>query len=304
MSTPDGTPAAAAPRLRHGQVTDVGLVREANEDALLAAPPVFVVADGMGGHDGGEVASALAVEALAPLAQRTWSDPGEAAEAVDAALREAQQRVADYDAQQREAGAARFASGTTVVAAVLVEHEGAPAWLVSNLGDSRGYGFDGRSLAPLTSDHSLVREMLDAGTISAEEARVHAERHVVTRALGASGDVAADHVVVPVALGAPAAAVLRRRHRPRRRPGRRARAGRRAGPAGRCRRARGGRAAGGRRRQRHRGGRRRLDGVRRQRAAASAAGTSSKASGRPMNRALPTGQASAKTLPTTRSSET
>lgn len=202
MTTPpETTPPGTTPPdigLRHGAASDVGLVREANEDAMLVALPVLVVADGMGGHDRGDVASALAVEALAALADRAHPDAQAAAAAVDEALRVAQQQVAAYDAAQRAAGATRFASGTTVVAAVLTTHEGSPAWLVSNLGDSRAYGFDGTVLARLSVDHSLVQELLDAGTIAPAQARDHPERHVVTRALGASGSVAADHVVVPL----------------------------------------------------------------------------------------------------------
>ncbi len=182
-------------RLVHGGASDVGLVRAANEDSLLVSPPVFVVADGMGGHDRGDVASALAVEALAAVAGQEHDDARTTAEAVDAALRVAQQRVAAYDAEQRAGGAQRFASGTTVVSAVLSVHDGAPAWVVSNLGDSRAYGFDGTTLVRLSVDHSLVQDLLDAGSIAPEQARDHPERHVVTRALGATGAVTADHVL-------------------------------------------------------------------------------------------------------------
>ncbi len=190
MSIPRGT------RLEHGATTDVGLVRETNEDSMLVRPPVFVVADGMGGHDRGDVASALAVEALAAVADQEHVDARATSKAVDAALRAAQQRVSAYDAEQRAGGARRFASGTTVVSAVLSAYDGAPVWVVSNLGDSRAYGFDGTSLVRLSVDHSLVQDLLDAGSIAPEQAREHPERHVITRALGASGAVGADHVVV------------------------------------------------------------------------------------------------------------
>ena len=184
------------PRLVHGAASDVGLVREANEDSFLVRPPVFVVADGMGGHDRGDVASALAVEALGAVAEQRHDDTHGTGAAIDAALRAAQQRVAAYDAEQRAGGARRFGSGTTVVAAVLTAHEGVPVWVVSNLGDSRAYGFDGTVLVPLSTDHSLVQDLLEAGSITAEQARGHPERHVVTRALGGVGDVRADHVIV------------------------------------------------------------------------------------------------------------
>ena len=183
--------------LQHGAATDVGRVREVNEDAFLVAPPVFVVADGMGGHDGGDVASALVVEEFARLAQAGY-DPLRAADAVAATLADCQARILAYTAEHRAAGAETFHAGTTVVAALLAEADGGPHWLLTNLGDSRAYRYAGGVLEQVSVDHSLVQEMVATGTITPAQAEVHPERHVVTRALGGR-NATADHYLVPVA---------------------------------------------------------------------------------------------------------
>src|SRR3954451_4597210 len=97
MSDPQGVDQV---ELHFGAATDVGLVREMNEDSLLAEPPVFVVADGMGGHDGGEIASRIVVEEFARLAE-TGYDPHQGSEVVMAALRSSQRRLRDYAANHR-----------------------------------------------------------------------------------------------------------------------------------------------------------------------------------------------------------
>jgi protein phosphatase len=168
----------SGPQLRFGATTDVGLVREVNEDAHVAAPPVFAVADGMGGHAGGDVASAIVVEELARLADRTF-DRAAAEQAVVEALLRSQTRISDYAGGR----VGRAAPGTTVVAAVLV----GTSWLVVNLGDSRAYRLSGDDLVRVSRDHSLVQELLDAGDIGEDEVADHPERHVITRALGGPG---------------------------------------------------------------------------------------------------------------------
>ena len=186
--------------LRHGAATDVGRVREVNEDAYLAEPPVFMVADGMGGHEGGDVASRIVAEEFGRLAADGF-DPTAAAEAVETTLGRCQLRILEYAAEQTRAGVSRRRSaGTTVVAALLVEDEGGePAWLVANLGDSRAYRVvDGR-LEQVSTDHSLVQELLAAGRITPEEAAVHPERNVITRALGESSDPQPDFFLLGLA---------------------------------------------------------------------------------------------------------
>lgn len=184
--------------LDHGARTDVGLVREVNEDAVLAAPPVFVVADGMGGHEGGDVASALAVEEVGALARHPGDD-GVGADAVVAALRRAQERIEEHSA--RQGGDPARSAGTTVVVAVVTEHEGEPAWLLAHLGDSRAYVAAGGRLARVTRDHSLVQELVDAGSIGADEAAGHPESHVVTRALGGAVRSEPELAVLPLTAG-------------------------------------------------------------------------------------------------------
>lgn len=183
--------------LRHGAATDVGLVREVNEDALLAAPPVFVVADGMGGHDGGDVASAIVVEEFARLAEAGY-DPRNAVEAVRTALAASQDRIRAYSEEQQRRGIGRRRhAGTTAVVAMLADDDG-PMWLLANLGDSRIYRFSGGELAQVSVDHSLVQELVDAGRLDPAEVSTHPKRNVITRALGDPDGVEADFFVLPV----------------------------------------------------------------------------------------------------------
>jgi len=184
--------------LHHGAATDVGLVREVNEDAYLAAPPVFVVADGMGGHEGGDVASAIVVEEFGRLAERGY-DPDRGAEVVADTLRSCQERITGYAAGLgADGGSRRFRSGTTAVVALLVEDDHGPKWLLANLGDSRIYRYADAVLEQVSVDHSVVQELVDAGTISEAEVSSHPERHVITRALGDPAGVEADYFELPV----------------------------------------------------------------------------------------------------------
>ena len=183
--------------LHHGAATDVGLVRETNEDAFLVAPPVFVVADGMGGHDRGDVASRIVVEEFGRLADSGY-DPGRGPEVVVETLLQAQARIADYDSAQRAGGAEDFAAGTTAVVALLIEQSTEPKWLLANLGDSRIYRVLDGELEQISVDHSVVQELVEAGVITADDAAVHPERHIVTRALGGRGRVDADFFVLPL----------------------------------------------------------------------------------------------------------
>lgn len=177
--------------LRYGVATDVGLVREANEDSLLAQPPVFVVADGMGGHDGGEIASRIVVEEFALLAERGY-DPRGGPDAVLETLRSCQRRLKEYAATHRGSDGGPWHGGTTAVVALLVATDDGPAWLLTNLGDSRVYRVAGGALLRVSTDHSVVQELVDSGRISEEQALVHPERHIVTRALGGPDPLAPD----------------------------------------------------------------------------------------------------------------
>jgi len=184
--------------LHHGARTDIGRVRAVNQDAYLAAADVFVVADGMGGHDAGEVASAIAVEEFAALAEAGY-DPRRGAEAITVTLEAAQRRIAAYvEEQQAIDGSRQIRAGTTVVAAILVEDDEGPLWLVANLGDSRAYVFTEGRLRQVSVDHSLVQELVAAGSITPQEATTHPERNVVTRALDDSDSAAADFFTLRV----------------------------------------------------------------------------------------------------------
>lgn len=183
-----GSTALPVPEVLAGAATDTGRVRRVNEDALLQAHPVYLVADGMGGHAAGDLASAIVVEEFALL-----TGEGLVAEDVHAALSRAAVRVRALP--QRGAG-------TTVAAAVLLTRDGLPYWLVLNLGDSRVYRLDTAArLVQVSVDHSLVQEMVDSGDLSAAEARQHPERNVVTRAVGASSPDEADYWLLPVEPG-------------------------------------------------------------------------------------------------------
>jgi len=182
--------------LHHGASTDVGLVRKVNEDSYLVAPPVFVVADGMGGHSGGDVASQMVVEEFQRLAESY--DPRRGAELVADAFTRAQARIVDYGDAHR-AMQPGWHAGTTAVVAVLVVDDGVTKWLLANLGDSRIYRFTEGALHRVSVDHSLVQELVDAGMITEEDALVHPERHIITRALGGPEPADPDVFVLPLA---------------------------------------------------------------------------------------------------------
>jgi PPM family protein phosphatase len=184
--------------LHYGSATDVGLVREVNEDSYLADPPVFVVADGMGGHDGGDIASRIVVEEFARLADVGY-DARRGPHVVTATLRQCQRRLDQYADTHRGSDGGRWHGGTTAVIALLMEEDGGPRWLLANLGDSRIYRFTRGELVRVSVDHSVVQELVDAGTITEDDAAVHPERHVITRALGGPESVEPDFFVLPLA---------------------------------------------------------------------------------------------------------
>ncbi|HTG46620.1 MAG TPA: Stp1/IreP family PP2C-type Ser/Thr phosphatase [Actinomycetota bacterium] len=164
-------------RIESGVATDVGRVREGNEDAFAIEPPLYAVADGMGGHRGGEVASQLALQTVV---ERFRAHQGSLAEQVQAANRAVYERSAS---DRKVTG-----MGTTLTAAVV---SGDRAHLV-HVGDSRAYLLRAGALRQLTDDHTLVNRMVKAGEISAREAAVHPHRNVILRALGQDPDVAID----------------------------------------------------------------------------------------------------------------
>ena len=184
----DGGPALA---VSWHALTDVGHRRSLNEDSLLALAPVFAVADGMGGHDSGDVASAAVVRRLGELA----SDGLTAIEDLNRALVQA-----TLDIREGEVAGGR-GSGTTVTGAAFVTEDGNPYLAVFNLGDSRVYAAEGDDFARVTVDHSVVQAMVDAGMITEDEAEHHPDSNVITRAIGFEDDPQPDVWLIPLRAG-------------------------------------------------------------------------------------------------------
>jgi protein phosphatase len=173
-------------RTAWGSATDRGLVREVNEDALLAFPPVFLVADGMGGHDAGDLASRIAVEEFASLAGR----PSATADEVETCFGRAAGRIrAEFTGGRN--------GGTTVAGAVLAEQDGGWYWLVFNVGDSRVYRWADGTFERVSVDHTVVQEMVEAGRLDPGRADTHPDRHVLTRALGTGAPPDPDYWLLP-----------------------------------------------------------------------------------------------------------
>ena len=166
--------------LRWGSATDVGRVRTNNEDSLYTSPRLLAVADGMGGHSGGEVASDMALRTLdSQFVEASAAGLLEAAYTANEAVLEA----AGEDPGLR-------GMGTTLVAIAPVEDGSALAWI--NVGDSRLYLLRDGELTQVSEDHNLVEEAVRSGELSPEEARNHPQRNIVTRALGIGANVTID----------------------------------------------------------------------------------------------------------------
>lgn len=171
-----------------GSRTDVGYVREHNEDSLLVSPPLFVVCDGMGGHEAGEVASEIAVGTIAARASRI-SDAASLGRAVEEANLQIIQAASE--------GRGKEGMGTTCTAA-MVEGE---RLTIAQVGDSRAYLLHQGRLQQLTRDHSVVADLVEAGEITDEEARTHKWRSYITRALGLDPYVRPDLYEINVSAG-------------------------------------------------------------------------------------------------------
>ena len=172
-----------------GVATDTGLHRAHNEDAYIARPTLFAVADGMGGHQAGEVASAVAVAVLAGTAEL----PVAQAEDIYQAVLRAHDEIAS--AAMREIG--RAGMGTTITGLAVVTAAGTDHWAVFNVGDSRVYRLADGVLTQITIDHSEVEELVASGRLSREDARSDRRRHIITRSLGAEERPLVDVWVFP-----------------------------------------------------------------------------------------------------------
>jgi protein phosphatase len=173
-------------KLLVGSATDIGLVRTKNQDQVLVSPGLYAVADGMGGHAAGEVASATAISALEAA---FGAGDQRSAESLVTAARAANRAVWEQARNNR----GMLGMGTTLVALAVVEKDdGTSGLAVAHVGDSRLYLLRGQSFRQLTIDHSLVQELIDDGQITVAQAAVHPQRHVLTRALGVEPSVEVD----------------------------------------------------------------------------------------------------------------
>ncbi|MFH8250893.1 PP2C family protein-serine/threonine phosphatase [Microbacterium sp. B2969] len=172
-------------------VTDTGRRRDVNQDALLTAFPLFVVADGMGGHLGGEIASSSTVERLQGVVEAGSVNP----KAIEKGLARAVKDIASHP------DATDDGTGTTLTGVYLDFSEKPPHWVTLNIGDSRVYLLRDGTLAQITTDHSVVQELVAAGRLSPEEAENHPYGNVITRAVGPSDSVTPDYVRLDVSDG-------------------------------------------------------------------------------------------------------
>lgn len=163
-------------------VTDVGRRRETNQDSLVMVPPIFAVADGMGGHSAGEIASEAVVRRLAELGGARPVGQDDVVEALGSAV----------DDIELDAGETDLGAGTTVTGVMFGEFPDEPSWKVFNIGDSRVYQYFKGALTQVTVDHSVVQHLIDTGAIQPDEAEFHPHANVITRAVGFNEEPAPD----------------------------------------------------------------------------------------------------------------
>lgn len=178
-------------RIAWAAVTDVGRRRAANEDSFIAAPPIFAVADGMGGHLAGDRASAAVVLRLAEARTSDFIET----ESIEIALDKATTDI-EIVSDGSELGV-----GTTVTGAALTMVDGKPYFAIFNIGDSRVYRFERNELAQVTVDHSLVQQLVDGGMITREQAHNHPDGNVITRAVGFQSKPIPDYWLLPLKAG-------------------------------------------------------------------------------------------------------
>ena len=169
-----------------GMKSDVGIVRTLNEDyagySEEAKYKLYVVADGMGGHNAGEVASKMAVEAVKSYAKENYDNEG--TNVLENAIEFANSKIYNKAIESSE----YKGMGTTLVAALVSDNN----IFIANVGDSSCFGITNNSIEKITKDHSLVQELIDSGTITEEEGRNHPKKNIITRALGTARNVVVD----------------------------------------------------------------------------------------------------------------
>lgn len=174
--------------LSWAEATETGRRREINQDAVLAEYPLFVVADGMGGHIGGEIASSSTVDRLQAVVAQGTVTP----KTIEKALSRAVKDIGTHP------GATDDATGTTVTGVYLDTTAAEPHWVTLNIGDSRVYLVRDGAISQITTDHSVVAELIAAGRLSPEEAENHPYGNVITRAVGPSESVKPDYIRLDV----------------------------------------------------------------------------------------------------------
>ncbi len=172
-------------------ISDVGLRRAVNQDSYVSKPPIFAVADGMGGHSAGEIASAAVVRRLAELGGPRIVTASDIEDALSDAV----------DDIELDAGESELGTGTTVTGLAFGDDPDQPVWQVFNIGDSRVYQYLGGELTQLTLDHSVVQHLLDTGSITPEEATYHPHANVITRAVGFNEAPLPDFTHLPLKAG-------------------------------------------------------------------------------------------------------
>lgn len=175
-------------RLNWAAVTDTGRRREVNQDAVFAEYPLFVVADGMGGHVGGEIASASTIGRMQALVSAGAISPQAIEKAIELA-------VADIASHPE---ATDDGTGTTLTGVYLDTSSTEPTWVTMNVGDSRVYLLRDNAIVQVTTDHSVVQELIASGRLSPEEAENHPYGNVITRAVGPTEGVTPDYVRLDV----------------------------------------------------------------------------------------------------------
>jgi PPM family protein phosphatase len=178
-------------RLAWASATDVGHRRQVNEDSYVASAPLFAVADGMGGHSAGDLASAAVVDRLAEMLDSSFTSP----QSIEQALERATADITSI-AEGSELGV-----GTTVTGAALTMQDDDPYFVVFNIGDSRVYRFESNEFAQVTIDHSVVQELVESGALSRDEAENHPDSNIITRAVGFNARPYPDFWMLPVRSG-------------------------------------------------------------------------------------------------------